>query len=106
MSLDIVINLQTSHFQLEAILSNHGIVVISRHGSNPEKFIFESDLLTKYKKNITIVTNWVANEVSSTLVRRFISRNLSVKYLLDDSVIAYINQNSLYRSSCGKHFDT
>lgn len=106
MSLDIDINLQTSRFQLEAILSNHGIVVISRHGSNPEKFIFESDLLTKYKKNITIVTNWVANEVSSTLVRRFISRNLSVKYLLDDSVIAYINQNSLYRSSCGKHFDT
>lgn len=80
--------------------------MISRHGSNPEKFIFDSDLLTKHKKNITIVTNWVANDVSSTLVRRFISRGLSVKYLLDDAVIAYIDQNSLYRSTSGQNFDT
>lgn len=36
-------------FQVEAILGQHGIVVISRSGSNPEKFIFDSDLLNKYK---------------------------------------------------------
>lgn len=38
-------------FQIEAILGQHGIVVISRSGSNPEKFIFESDLLNRYKVN-------------------------------------------------------
>lgn len=37
------------YFQLEAILSEHGLVVITRSGTNPEKFIFESDLLTKYR---------------------------------------------------------
>lgn len=36
-------------FQIEEILENHGLVVISRYGSNPEKFIFESDILTQYK---------------------------------------------------------
>lgn len=92
-----------SHFlstrQLEAILGQHGIVVISRSGSNPERFIFDSDLLSKYRRNITIVTNWIANDVSSTLARRFISRNLSVKYLIDDFVIEYVNKHGLYRSN-------
>lgn len=91
-----------SHFplqQLESILGQHGLVVITRSGSNPEQFIFDSDLLSKYRRNITIVTNWVANDVSSTLARRFIARNLSVKYLLDDNVIDYINKHSLYRTN-------
>lgn len=86
-------------WQLEAILGQHGLVVITRSGTSPEKFIFESDLLSKYSANITIVTNWVANDVSSTLARRFISRGLSVKYLLDDNTIDYITKHQLYRSN-------
>jgi len=84
--------------QLEAILGQHGLVVITRSGSNPEQFIFDSDLLSKYRRNITIVTNWVANDVSSTLARRLIGRGLSVKYLLDDSVIEYIKKHELYQN--------
>ena len=70
---------------------------MSRSGSNLEKFIFDSDLLSKYRRNITIVTNWIPNEVSSTLVRKFIKRELSVKYLIDDLVIDYINKHGLYQ---------
>lgn len=73
--------------------------MITRSGSNPEQFIFDSDLLCKYRRNITIVTNWVTNDVSSTLARRLISRNLSVKYLLDEDIIDYINKHSLYRTN-------
>jgi nicotinamide mononucleotide adenylyltransferase len=85
--------------QIEAIVGQHGIVVVSRSGSNPEQFIFNSDLLSKYRHNITLVTNWVANEVSSTLVRRLFRRNMSVKYLLDDSIIDYVKRNGLYGSA-------
>jgi len=35
--------------QMEEIVQKHGMVVISRSGSNPEKFIYESDVLTKHK---------------------------------------------------------
>ena len=35
--------------QIEKIVGKHGLVVISRVGSNPESFIYESDVLTKYK---------------------------------------------------------
>ncbi|XP_058454277.1 nicotinamide/nicotinic acid mononucleotide adenylyltransferase 3 isoform X4 [Malaya genurostris] len=81
---------------IEAIVGQHGIVVISRAGSNPEQFIFNSDILSRYRRNITIVTNWVTNDVSSTLVRRLLSRSMSVKYLLDDYVMDYIKRQGLY----------
>ena len=54
------------------------MVVVSREGSNPEKFIYNSDLLTKYRfhmlrvicfiiqmnyrNNIHLVTEWIGNE--------------------------------------------
>lgn len=81
---------------IEAIIGQHGIVVISRAGSNAEQFIFNSDLLSRYRRNITIVTNWVTNDVSSTLVRRLLSRGMSVKYLLDDYLIEYIKKHALF----------
>ncbi|XP_031616618.1 nicotinamide/nicotinic acid mononucleotide adenylyltransferase 3 isoform X2 [Contarinia nasturtii] len=91
---------------IEAILGEHGIVVISRSGNCPEKFIFQSDLLTKFKKKIDIVTNWVPNEVSSTLARRYLRRGLSVKYMLDDNVVEYLRQQKLYGADSSKHILT
>jgi len=35
--------------QMEEIVSKFGIVVCTRNGSNVEKFIYESDLLTQHK---------------------------------------------------------
>ena len=32
-----------------AKVRDYGMVVVSREGSNPEKFIYNSDLLTKYR---------------------------------------------------------
>ncbi|XP_068156185.1 nicotinamide/nicotinic acid mononucleotide adenylyltransferase 1 isoform X3 [Drosophila tropicalis] len=81
---------------IENIVANHGLVVITRSGSNPEKFIFESDILTKYQRNITLITNWVPNEVSSSMVRRLLGRGQSVKYLLDELVLEYIKRHRLY----------
>jgi len=81
---------------LTTIVRDYGIVVISREGSNPEKFIYNSDLLTTYQHNIHIVTEWIANEVSSTKIRTAVRRGASVKYLVPDRVIEYIQQNKLY----------
>lgn len=70
--------------------------MITRQGSDPRRFIYESDILTKYQHNIVIVTEWITNDVSSTKVRRALRRQESVKYLLEDSVIDFIKKHELY----------
>nr|CAD7408550.1 unnamed protein product [Timema poppensis] len=84
--------------RIETIVGQHGLVVITRNGSNPYKFIYESDILTKYQNNIHIVTEWITNDVSSTKIRRALRRSESVKYLLVDPVIDYINKQGLYNT--------
>lgn len=83
---------------MEYIIGQHGLVVVTRSGSNPEQFIFNSDFLTRNQRNITLVTNWVMNDVSSTIARKYLRRDLSVKYLLDDLVIEYIKKHGLYQT--------
>ncbi|XP_048744903.2 nicotinamide/nicotinic acid mononucleotide adenylyltransferase 1-like isoform X2 [Ostrea edulis] len=81
---------------IEEIVGKHGLVCITREGSDPRKFIYESDVLTKYQENIIIVTEWIFNDISSTKIRRALRRGESVKYLLQDVVIEYIKENHLY----------
>ncbi|CAG5133961.1 unnamed protein product [Candidula unifasciata] len=81
---------------IEYIVGTHGLVVITRYGSDPLKFIYESDILTKFQENIFIVTEWIYNDISSTKVRRALRRGESVKYVLQDSVIDYIREHHLY----------
>ncbi|XP_063233019.1 LOW QUALITY PROTEIN: nicotinamide/nicotinic acid mononucleotide adenylyltransferase 3 [Bacillus rossius redtenbacheri] len=83
---------------IKEIVGDHGLVVVTRSGTNPLQFIYESDVLTKYQHNIILVTEWITNDVSSTKVRRALRRAESVKYLVLDSVIDYIYKNGLYDS--------
>ena len=82
---------------MAAIVRDYGLVVITRHGSDPEKFIYESDLLTSYKNNIYIVKEWIYNDISSTKVRCAMRRDESIKYLVADPVIEYIKKHGLYK---------
>uniref|UniRef100_A0A1B6IT44 Nicotinamide-nucleotide adenylyltransferase n=2 Tax=Homalodisca liturata TaxID=320908 RepID=A0A1B6IT44_9HEMI len=84
---------------IECIVADHGLVVITREDVNPAKIIYESDLLYKYQKNIAIVPEWITNEISSTKIRRALRRGESVKYLVADSVIEYIHKNGLYMTN-------
>ncbi|XP_033633585.1 nicotinamide/nicotinic acid mononucleotide adenylyltransferase 1-like [Asterias rubens] len=79
------------------IVKKYGLVVITRSDSNPQKFIYESDVLYRYQKNIHIVTEWIFNDISSTKVRRAVSRTESIRYIVPDPVIRYIGQNKLYQ---------
>ncbi|XP_060076898.1 nicotinamide/nicotinic acid mononucleotide adenylyltransferase 1-like isoform X1 [Ylistrum balloti] len=90
---------------IEDIVSNHGLVCITRAGSDPRKFIYESDILSKYQENIFIVTEWIENDISATKIRRAIRRGESVKYLIQDPVIDYIKEHGLYGVSNNKYIN-
>lgn len=85
---------------IEEICSKFGgLAVIRRNGSDPEKIIYENDLLYKHRHNIHLITDHIANEISSTRIRRAVSRNESVKYLINDDVGDYIQKENLYKNA-------
>ncbi|GAB6024953.1 hypothetical protein CHUAL_010054 [Chamberlinius hualienensis] len=69
---------------IEAMVKTHGLVVVSRSGSNPESFVSKLEILSRYRENIHLVTEWVVNDIQSTKIRDAIRQNLSTKYLLQD----------------------
>ncbi|XP_071778201.1 nicotinamide/nicotinic acid mononucleotide adenylyltransferase 3 isoform X2 [Centroberyx gerrardi] len=81
---------------VEEVAGRFGLVCVSRGGVQPERAVHESDTLSRHRRNIFLVREWVRNETSATEVRRALRRGLSVKYLLPDSVIEYIHQHDLY----------
>jgi len=76
---------------------DYGIVVITRSDTSPQQFIDSHKILLQYKENISIVEEWIPNEISATKIRKAISENESIKYLVPDSVIEYIKEHNLYQ---------
>lgn len=79
------------------ILGNHGCVVIDRWASDISEFLLTDPILYRYRKQIHVVKQFISNDISSTKIRLYIARGLSVKYLLPDSVIDYIKHHRLYQ---------
>lgn len=85
--------------QVTAICRDYGVVCIRREGQDVEKIISDNNILNENKGNIIVVDDLVPNQISSTRVRECISRQLSVKYLMEDRVIDYIKRHHLYSNS-------
>ncbi|XP_035014469.2 nicotinamide/nicotinic acid mononucleotide adenylyltransferase 1 [Hippoglossus stenolepis] len=81
---------------IDEIVGGYGLVCITRTGNDPHKFINKSDVLWKHRRNIHLVHEWVTNDISATHMRRALRRRQSVRYLLPDAVVSYIQQNDLY----------
>ena len=52
--------------------------------------------LAHWRNNIHLIPQLIQNDVSSTKVRLFLRRGLSVRYLLPSAVVDYIEENNLY----------
>jgi nicotinamide mononucleotide adenylyltransferase len=55
-----------------------------------------TDGLARWRHNIHMIPQLIQNDVSSTKVRLFLKRGLSVRYLLPSPVVTYIEENGLY----------
>ena len=60
-------------------------VILNNHSPSPQE-------------NIHFVIERVPNDISSTRIRRCVQRGESVRFLVPDAVIDYINANNLYRN--------
>ncbi|MFW5992114.1 MAG: nicotinate-nucleotide adenylyltransferase [Halanaerobiaceae bacterium] len=80
----------------EYILGQMRLIVASRPGYSPLKLLKEPHY-KKYIDNIAIMDE-VKADISSSFIRRELKNNRSIRYLVPDRVIEYINKNNLYRS--------
>ncbi|GAA5850919.1 hypothetical protein JCM5353_004949 [Sporobolomyces roseus] len=88
---------------LHHILGIYGCYIIERAESELDQTIFSSSSvhsrspLALYRHQIHMVDQLVRNDVSSTKVRLFIRKGMSVKYLIPSVAIRYIERHGLYR---------
>jgi nicotinamide mononucleotide adenylyltransferase len=61
-----------------------------------------TDSLARWAHNIHLISQLIQNDVSSTKVRLFLRRGLSVRYLLPAAVVQYIEDHDLYLDETDK----
>lgn len=81
---------------LHHILGSYGCLIVERTGSDVRSFLLSHDILYEHRKNILVIKQLIYNDISSTKVRLFIRRGMSVQYLLPNLVIRYIHEHKLY----------
>jgi nicotinamide mononucleotide adenylyltransferase len=80
--------------ELEHILGGYITFAVERTGTSTRDTLL---FLQNWEKNIYFIPQLVFNNVSSSLIRRSLENRLSVRYLVPEQVIAYIESNELYR---------
>lgn len=79
---------------LDIILGQYGAFIIERSGTDVEEALGS---LRQYENNIWVISQVIQNDVSSTKVRLFLKKELSVRYLIPDPVVAYIEEHGLFQ---------
>ncbi|KAI7854245.1 hypothetical protein BDC45DRAFT_508994 [Circinella umbellata] len=83
---------------LHHIVGHYGCVIIERTGTDVYGFLLSHDILYQHRMNVTVIKQLIHNDISSTKVRLFIKRDMSIKYLSPNPVIDYIHQYGLYKA--------
>ena len=78
---------------LEHILGRYGCFILERMGTNVDPAL---EKLDKWVKNIWFINQPITNDVSSTKIRLFLEKDLSIRYLIPTEVINYIYAYGLF----------
>lgn len=81
---------------LHHILGRYGCLIVERTGSDVRSFLLSHDIMYEHRRNVLLIKQLIYNDISSTKVRLFIRRGMSVQYLIPNSVIRYIQDHGLY----------
>ena len=82
---------------IEELLDNFKIIVLKRGEQEVEDIIDNSIFLRKYKDSFIIPKNKIVTNLSSTCIRERIQNGESIKYLVPEKIISYIEKNNLYK---------
>ena len=83
-----------SHDDLDHILRRYGAFIVERTGTDIDEALSS---LVQWRDNIYVIQQLINNDVSSTKIRLFLRRELSIRYLIPSRVIDYIEEHKLYK---------
>jgi nicotinamide mononucleotide adenylyltransferase len=83
-----------SNVDLDHILGRYGCFIVERAGADMDQ---ATDSLARWRHNIHLIPQLIQNDVSSTKVRLFLRRGMSIRYLLPAPVVTYIEEHGLYK---------
>ncbi|KAK4227587.1 hypothetical protein QBC38DRAFT_187335 [Podospora fimiseda] len=90
-----------SPIDLDVILRSFGAFIIERSGTDIDEAL---STLRQYKDNIWVINQVIQNDISSTKVRLFLKKDLSIRYLIPDPAIevcyllkAFLSKETLTR---------
>ncbi|KAI1074175.1 Nucleotidylyl transferase [Whalleya microplaca] len=78
---------------LDHILGSFGAMIVERSGTDMDEALGN---LKPWEDNIYVIHQMIQNDVSSTKIRLFLKRDMSIQYLIPQPVIEYIDQHGLY----------
>ncbi|KAK4190980.1 Nicotinamide/nicotinic acid mononucleotide adenylyltransferase 1 [Podospora australis] len=81
---------------LDVILGSYGAFIVERSGTDVDEAL---STLRQYENNIWVISQVIQNDISSTKVRLFLKKDLSVRYLIPDPVVDYIEEHGLYQEN-------
>lgn len=88
---------------LDHILGQYGSFIVERQGTDIDEALAS---LQTYRDNIWVIQQLIQNDVSSTKIRLFLKRGMSVQYLIPAPVVEYIEQNHLFREDSRQTMST
>ena len=91
-----------THDDLDHILRRYGAFIVEREGTDIDEALSS---LVQWKENIYVIQQLIRNDVSSTKIRLFLRRELSIRYLIPSLVIEYIEQHNLYKDENASNKD-
>ncbi|KAF8863129.1 Nucleotidylyl transferase [Acephala macrosclerotiorum] len=80
---------------LNHILRVYGAFIVERQGTDIDDALSS---LEAFRNNIYVIKQIIQNDVSSTKIRLFLRRELSIRYLVPSAVVEYIEENGLYKA--------
>ncbi|ORX49856.1 Nucleotidylyl transferase [Hesseltinella vesiculosa] len=84
---------------LHHIVGDFGCVIVERTGTDVYGFLLSHDILYQHRMNVLVIKQLIHNDISSTKIRLFVKRGMSITYLLPDPLIDYIKEHNLYRQT-------
>lgn len=77
------------------ILAKCGVVCMERDSTDLQAVIAQHDVLRRNKDNIITFKPSSTNNISSTLVRKLLKKGDSIKYMVHEEAVKYIQQKDL-----------